>query len=132
MSRGEVLMKARVTVLSENSVIQSGPLIGEHGFSAFVERGDEKVLFDTGQGYALFHNARILGVNLASVDKIILSHGHYDHTGGLSELLKCGGSRDIYAHPGIFESRSCVTADGTLRPIGIPFTRGMTIPHKWF
>jgi 7,8-dihydropterin-6-yl-methyl-4-(beta-D-ribofuranosyl)aminobenzene 5'-phosphate synthase len=123
MSRGEVSMKARVTVLSENSVIQSVPLIGEHGFSAFVERGEEKVLFDTGQGYTLFHNARILGVDLTSVKKIVLSHGHYDHTGGLPELLKSGGARDIYAHPDIFNSRYYKTADGSLKPIGMPFTR---------
>ena len=116
-------MKARITILSENSVIKPGGLIGEHGFSALVERGNEKVLFDTGQGYALVHNARILGVDLASIKKVVLSHGHNDHTGGLAELLRVGPERDIYAHPGIFDARFREVPDGPPKPIGIPFTR---------
>jgi len=116
-------MRARITVLSENSVIKPGGLIGEHGFSALVQRGEEKILFDTGQGYALVHNARILGVDLASVKKVVLSHGHNDHTGGLAEFLRVGGSRDVYAHPGIFDARYREVDDGPSKPIGIPFTR---------
>ena len=123
MSSGEGIMKARITILSENSVIKPGGLIGEHGFSALVERGDEKVLFDTGQGYALIHNARILGIDLASIKKVVLSHGHNDHTGGLAEFLRVGDSRDIYAHPGIFSARYRDVPDGSPKPIGIPFTR---------
>lgn len=116
-------MKARVTVLSENSVIKPMGLIGEHGFAALVEREDQKVLFDTGQGYALIHNARILGVDLEAIDTVVLSHGHYDHTGGLAELLKAGGRKRIFAHPGIFVSRYWEGPDGSREPIGIPFTR---------
>jgi len=116
-------VKARITILSENSVIKPGGLIGEHGFSALVERGDEKVLFDTGQGYALVHNARILQIDLASIKKVVLSHGHNDHTGGLAEFLRVGGSREIYAHPGIFSARFRKVPDGLPIPIGLPFTR---------
>ncbi|MDF1534986.1 MAG: MBL fold metallo-hydrolase [bacterium] len=116
-------MKTRVTVLSENSVVKPMGLIGEHGFAALVERGDSKVLFDTGQGYALVHNARILGVDLGTVDTVVLSHGHYDHTGGLAELLKGGGRKRIFAHPGIFVSRYWEAVDGSREPIGMPFTR---------
>jgi 7,8-dihydropterin-6-yl-methyl-4-(beta-D-ribofuranosyl)aminobenzene 5'-phosphate synthase len=123
MSSGEEIMKARITILSENSVVIPGGLIGEHGFSALVERGDEKVLFDTGQGYALVHNARILGIDLASIKKVVLSHGHNDHTGGLAEFLRVGDSREIYAHPGIFSARYREVPDGAPKPIGIPFTR---------
>ena len=116
-------MRAKVTVLCENSVVRPMGLIGEHGFAALVERGHERVLFDTGQGYALVHNARILGIDLAAVDKIVISHGHYDHTGGLAELLKGGGERDVFAHPGIFASRYWEGPDGQREPIGIPFAR---------
>ena len=116
-------MKARITILSENSVVIPGGLIGEHGFSALVERGDEKVLFDTGQGYALVHNARILGIDLASIKKVVLSHGHNDHTGGLAQFLQVGDNREIYAHPGIFSARYREVPDGSPKPIGIPFTR---------
>ena len=123
MSSVEEIMKARITILSENSVIKPGGLIGEHGFSALVERGDEKVLFDTGQGYALVHNARILEVDLSAIRKVVLSHGHNDHTGGLAELLRVGPERDIYAHPGIFDPRFREMTDGPPKPIGMPFTR---------
>jgi 7,8-dihydropterin-6-yl-methyl-4-(beta-D-ribofuranosyl)aminobenzene 5'-phosphate synthase len=123
MSSREEIMKARITILSENSVIKPGGLIGEHGFSALVERGDERVLFDTGQGYALVHNARILGIDLAAIKKVVLSHGHNDHTGGLAEFLRVGEGREIFAHPGIFSSRFREVPDGAPKPIGIPFTR---------
>ena len=123
MSSREGKMKARITVLCENTVIKPGALIGEHGFSALVERGDEKVLFDTGQGYGLVHNARILGIDLNSVKKAVISHGHNDHTGGLAEFLRVGGPRDVYAHSGIFDPRYREVPDGPLKPIGIPFTR---------
>lgn len=116
-------MKARITVVCENSVIKPGALIGEHGFSALIERGDEKVLFDTGQGFGLVHNARILGIDLNTVKKAVISHGHNDHTGGLAEFLLVGGARDIFAHSGIFDPRYREVSDGPPKPIGIPFTR---------
>jgi 7,8-dihydropterin-6-yl-methyl-4-(beta-D-ribofuranosyl)aminobenzene 5'-phosphate synthase len=116
-------MKTKVTILSENSVVKAGALIAEHGFSALVERGGEKILFDTGQGYALFHNARIMGLDLGRVRKIVLSHGHDDHTGGLAELLRDGSPRDLYAHPDIFNPRSYMVPDASPVPIGIPYTR---------
>lgn len=116
-------VKAKITVLSENSVVKPMGLIGEHGFSVLVERGDTRILFDTGQGYALIHNSRILGVDLGSIDTVVLSHGHYDHTGGLAELLKGSRHKKIFAHPGIFVSRFLEGADGSREPIGMPFTR---------
>jgi 7,8-dihydropterin-6-yl-methyl-4-(beta-D-ribofuranosyl)aminobenzene 5'-phosphate synthase len=116
-------MKAKITILSENSVVRSSALIAEHGFSALVERGEEKVLFDTGQGYALIHNARISGLDLSLVRKVVLSHGHNDHTGGLAELLKDGQARDVYAHPDVFNSRFHEVPGGPPRPIGMPFAR---------
>jgi len=123
MSSEEGVMKATVTVICENSVIKPGGLIGEHGFSALVERGPEKVLFDTGQGFALVHNARILDIDLSAIRKVALSHGHNDHTGGLADLLRVGPEREVYAHPGIFGSRFREVPDGAPKPIGIPFTR---------
>ena len=62
-------------------------LIAEHGFAAWIESGDECFLFDTGQGAALEHNARTLGVDLGTAAALILSHGHYDHTGGIPTFL---------------------------------------------
>lgn len=116
-------MRARVTVLSENSVIKSGSLLGEHGFAALLEAGGEKILFDTGRGRTLVHNARVLGVDLGSVDKVVLSHGHSDHTGGLLDLFQDMKPRQVYAHPDIFHSRFHEDPDGARRPIGMPFSR---------
>jgi len=62
------------------------PLLGEHGLAMLIERGRETYLFDTGQGQTLFHNAISLGKDLRKVNKIFLSHGHYDHTGVALEI----------------------------------------------
>jgi len=116
-------MNTKITVLSENSVLKSGNLLGEHGFCALVERGDEKVLFDTGRGYALVHNARFIGIDLGSIRKVVLSHGHSDHTGGLVELFQDMRPREVFAHPDVFHSRFHELPDGSRRPIGMPFSR---------
>jgi len=114
---------ARVTVLCENSVMRPRGLLGEHGFAALVERDGETVLFDTGQGLALFQNAQTLGIDLASVKKVVLSHGHNDHTGGLAGLLELGGEPDIYAHPDVFMSRYWEAKGASKEQISIPFSR---------
>ncbi len=116
-------MGIKLTVLSENSVLVPEKLIGEHGFCALIEKGKEKVLFDTGQGFALTHNADALGIDLADIKKVVLSHGHRDHTGGLAQFLGSGGPNDVHAHPGIFVSRYRKLNDGSKLQIGIPFTR---------
>lgn len=68
----------RITMLVENTA--SGERIpGEHGLSVWVETGDHRVLVDTGQGLALPHNVEELGIDVATADAIVLSHGHYDH-----------------------------------------------------
>ena len=100
-------MKTRITVLCENLV---GKLIGsgEHGFSAFIETDKGDYLFDTGSGRSVVANSLTLSTDLKSIKKISLSHGHYDHTGGLSEVLKLKGKVDVYAHPHVFLDRIAV------------------------
>jgi 7,8-dihydropterin-6-yl-methyl-4-(beta-D-ribofuranosyl)aminobenzene 5'-phosphate synthase len=68
-------------------------LRGEHGLSLLVEHGGITVLFDAGQGPAFMENAEALGVELGDVDAVVLSHGHYDHSGGLAAFYA--------AHPGV-------------------------------
>ena len=75
-------MNFRITALAENSVYGKG-LQGEHGLSLLVEADGHKVLFDTGASDLFIRNAHLLGVDLADVEYVVLSHGHRDHTGGV-------------------------------------------------
>lgn len=90
-----------VTVLAENSVFSSG-VIGEHGFSALIEREDKRILFDTGQGMCLPHNLEAMKKALPCLDAVALSHGHYDHTGGLKWVIQEVGEVEVLAHPALF------------------------------
>jgi 7,8-dihydropterin-6-yl-methyl-4-(beta-D-ribofuranosyl)aminobenzene 5'-phosphate synthase len=97
-------MKCNITVLCENTAPVPG-LLGEHGFAAFVETPDTKILFDTGQGFTLVQNALRLQKDLRQVSQLVLSHGHFDHTGGLLAFLGLHGPCDIVAHPDVLSER---------------------------
>jgi 7,8-dihydropterin-6-yl-methyl-4-(beta-D-ribofuranosyl)aminobenzene 5'-phosphate synthase len=119
-------MKTRITILCENLV---GKRIGsgEHGFSAFIETDKGNFLFDTGSGHSIVANSLALDKDLRTIRKIFLSHGHYDHTGGLPEVLKLKGNVDVYAHPHIFLDRTAVLEENgkeTKRFVGIPYKKG--------
>ncbi|MEW6375212.1 MAG: MBL fold metallo-hydrolase [Thermodesulfobacteriota bacterium] len=119
-------MKIRITILCENLV---GRLVGsgEHGFSAFIETNQGNYLFDTGSGHSIVANSLTLGKDLRTVQKIFLSHGHYDHTGGLPEVLKMRGKVDVHAHPHVFLERIAVLKENekeTKRFVGIPYKKG--------
>lgn len=117
-------MSMRITVLCDNSV---GPLagsLGEHGFAALVESSSgESILFDTGQGLTLLHNAARMKKELSAVRKVVISHGHYDHIGGLMPLLQSSGGKEVFAHPGIFAARYRLKDTGECYPIGVPFEK---------
>ncbi|HZV83000.1 MAG TPA: MBL fold metallo-hydrolase [Geobacteraceae bacterium] len=117
-------MSARVTILCDNSVGPISGTLGEHGFAALVEaEGRDPLLFDTGQGYTLLHNARRMGKDLSRVSKVAISHGHFDHSGGLMPLLNECGAKEVYAHEGVFAQRHRVKDTGECYPIGIPHER---------
>lgn len=113
--------KARITVICENSVGGISGSLGEHGFSALVEGDGFAILFDTGQGDTLLHNAFRMNRDLRQLGTVALSHGHHDHTGGLLSLLKNCGPKRILGHPAIFSRRYRVKDTGESFPIGIPY-----------
>lgn len=114
----------RVTILCDNSVGPISGALGEHGFAALVEsETGEPLLFDTGQGLGLLHNALKMGKNLSRVRKVVLSHGHYDHGGGLLPLLEDGLSREVFAHEAVFQARHRIKDTGDCYPIGMPHSR---------
>jgi len=115
----------KITILCENTVGRPG-LIGEHGFSAWVELEGETLLLDTGAGQGVVHNALAMGKDLAEIEKIMISHGHYDHTGGLNMVLGQARGAEVYGHPDIFKNRVAIIGRGDnriVRSIGLPFGR---------
>jgi 7,8-dihydropterin-6-yl-methyl-4-(beta-D-ribofuranosyl)aminobenzene 5'-phosphate synthase len=115
-------MKFRITVLCDNSVGPLSGTLGEHGFAALVEYEGGALLFDTGQGKTLLPNAQRMNRDLRGVAGVVLSHGHYDHSGGLWPLLQSCGGKEVYAHPGIFARRYAVRNRERSLSIGIPYT----------
>ncbi len=88
-----------IAILVDN--LAGDDLVAEHGLSLWIESDGRHVLFDTGQGSALPLNAASLGVDLRQTDTLVLSHGHFDHTGGVAHVLKTAGPIDTYCHPGV-------------------------------
>jgi len=118
-------MKIRITVLYDNLVCRLAGS-GEHGFSAFIETDKGNYLFDTGSGHSIVASSLALAKDLRTVRKIFLSHGHYDHTGGLPEVFRLRGKVNVYAHPRVFLERIAVLKEETKeikRFVGIPFKK---------
>ena len=115
-------MKTRLTILCENTVGVPFGVIGEHGFACYVETAKGNYLFDTGQGFSIVQNAIALKKDLGAIEAIIISHGHYDHTGGLPAVLQIKGRVGVYGHPDIFVERIW-SSEGKTRFIGIQHTR---------
>ena len=118
-------MSTRITILCEN-LVGRGVGSGEHGFSAFIETDQGNYLFDTGGGHTIVANSLILNKELRSIQKIFLSHGHYDHTGGLPEVLRMKGKVDVHTHPHVFLDRIAIVKEKgkeTKRFVGLPYKR---------
>jgi len=116
-------MATRITVLVDDRRAQPA-LATEHGLAFWVEHDGHKLLLDAGaSGQALLRNAEALGIRLEEAEAIALSHGHFDHTGGLAAVIPRLGGVDLYAHPDAFVRKYSKTPAGAWQSIGIALTQ---------
>lgn len=129
----------KLTVLSENTARHEG-VRPEHGLSLYIEACGKRILFDMGQGSLFAENAAALGIKPEEVELAILSHGHYDHGGGLATFLSLNTSAPVYHHKEAFrphhhgDSRyigldPSLCGHPRLRPTGdvTPLGKGLTL-----
>lgn len=107
----------KIQVLMENTA--EGALCREHGLSLFLEVEGRKLLFDTGKSGRFLENADRMGVDVSAADLVVLSHGHYDHGGGLPEFLNRNQTAKVYVQETAFGSYYASRSDGTYEYIGI-------------
>ena len=103
----------RLTVVVDNRAAEG--LVAEHGFALHLETPEGNILLDTGQKDALMPNLAALAIDPGKVSRLVLSHGHYDHTGGVAELLSLNRDIELYLHAAVFQPR--YSLDGTLPKI---------------
>jgi 7,8-dihydropterin-6-yl-methyl-4-(beta-D-ribofuranosyl)aminobenzene 5'-phosphate synthase len=113
----------RFTVLVDDSPGDE-ELRSEHGLSVWIEADHFRVLLDTGQGTTAMDNARALGLEPAEIDAVAISHGHYDHTGGLPATLAACQKAHVFLHPAALRERYSRAAEGTVRMAGFPLGAG--------
>jgi len=114
-------MEVQITTLSENTANYG--YLAEWGLSIMVEVNETRILMDTGLSFSAVHNAQLIGIDLSTIDCIVLSHGHADHTGGLREVLKIKGEVEVIAHPDIWAAKYVQRNKEGVRYNGIPFLR---------
>jgi 7,8-dihydropterin-6-yl-methyl-4-(beta-D-ribofuranosyl)aminobenzene 5'-phosphate synthase len=122
-------MADRLVVLMDNCT-PSDRLLREHGFSVWVEVDGTKILFDTGMSGAFAQNADYLNIPLDQTESIVLSHGHYDHSGGLSCAFERAPSAVLYAHPDVTKTCFRLKQTGEVYDIGMPEAGKAIIQNK--
>jgi len=114
----------QIITLSENSAPAKINLIAEWGLSFLLRTKNNTILFDAGRNISAYYNAQLLGIDLNEIDKIVLSHSHSDHTGGLRYILERMDKRkeiEIIAHPDIWSERYARYDNEKNKYVGIPF-----------
>lgn len=109
----------KIITLTDNSAFNR-ELMQEHGLSVYIEEGGRKILFDTGQTDVFLKNAEAIGIDLCEVDTVIISHGHYDHIGGLISLLEINKKAKVYLKKEIFDFQYFSKRRNSTKPIGYP------------
>jgi len=98
-------MSLKVTTLIENTMGEHLALKSEHGISFFIEKEGHKLLFDTGQSGAILENSEQLQLDLSDLEYVILSHGHYDHSGGFRALTRIAKKFELIVGDGFFNKK---------------------------
>lgn len=124
-----MIAELKITVLADNYVAAPG-LAAEHGLCFLIEADGRRILFDTGQGKALSMNLAVLGISLHPLDALVLSHGHYDHTGGLCAAAEETVPGRVYFHPSAVEPKFARRDRLPFRSIGIP-PRSLEVLETW-
>jgi len=112
-----VMTQTNLKILVDNRAEKG--LGNEHGLSMWIEVNGLKILFDTGAGKILASNAGKMGIDVHSADLLVLSHGHYDHTSGVSDFLQHNRQSHVYCHPGVVLPRYAIRNDAAT-PIHMP------------
>jgi 7,8-dihydropterin-6-yl-methyl-4-(beta-D-ribofuranosyl)aminobenzene 5'-phosphate synthase len=108
----------RIAILVENCV-RGSRLLAEHGLAFWIEADGESIVFDTGQGQVIGHNAEQLEIPLNTARYVVISHGHFDHTGGLDQVLGPGREVDLFIHPAALHAKYHRSDQPPHRNIGI-------------
>ena len=107
-----------IKTLAENTSI-SEDYGSEHGLSLYIETKKHKILFDVGASKLFFQNAKKLGVNIDKIDYLIISHGHYDHGGGLKAFLQENTKAEVFLHRHAFGKHYALRPNNKLEFIGL-------------
>lgn len=109
----------KLTVLVDNNTFIDRYYYGEPGLSYYIEDNDTKILWDTGYSNVFTANAKKLNIDLTKVDKLIFSHGHDDHTGGLPSVINLLKGKELIAHTHLFDKKTDLNEDtGKIEEIG--------------
>ncbi|WP_070109213.1 MBL fold metallo-hydrolase [Clostridium acetireducens] len=115
-------MNLKITTLIENNPSINSKLHNEHGLSLYIEIDKTKILFDTGQSGDFIENAQLLKVDLSKLNYVLLSHGHYDHSGGFRKFVdKFKKPYKLILGKGFFNSKYKTTKEGNYKYIGNAF-----------
>lgn len=107
-----------IKALAENTSI-SKEFGNEHGLSLYIQTKAYKILFDVGASGLFLENAQKLGVDIADIDFLVISHGHYDHGGGLKMFLQKNERADVFLHPQAFGEHYALRPSGKLEYTGL-------------
>ena len=98
-------MSLKITTLLENTQGEHLALKIEHGLSFFIETDNKKIIFDTGSTDSFIYNSKLLKIDVAETDFVVLSHGHYDHTGGIKYLMNYTKKFKLFTGAGFFNEK---------------------------